>query len=150
MTEPPKKPPFILYAEDDDDDYLLVKDAFQEAGFKGEIFRVRDGEELMNYLLRQGPFQNREDHSQPMIVLLDLNMPRKDGREALKEMKSHPELRRIVVVVLTTSRAQEDVFRTFDMGVNSFIRKPLHFDKFVEMAGLIEKYWFEVSILPGA
>ena len=150
MTEPPKQPPFILYAEDDDDDYLLVKDAFQEAGFKGEIFRVRDGEELMNYLLRQGPFQDREDHSRPMIVLLDLNMPRKDGREALKEMKSHPELRRIVVVVLTTSRAQEDVFRTFDMGVNSFIRKPLHFDKFVEMAGLIGKYWFDVSTLPNA
>ena len=150
MTEPPKKPPFILYAEDDDDDYLLVKDAFQEAGYKGELFRVKDGEELMNYLLCQGPFQGREDHARPMIVLLDLNMPRKDGREALKEIKSNPELRRLVVVILTTSRAQEDVFRTFDMGVNSFIRKPLHFDKFVEMAGLLEKYWFDVSILPSA
>ncbi len=150
MIEPPKKPPFILYAEDDDDDYLLVTDAFKEAGFKGEIFRVNDGEELMNYLLRQGKFKDREDHSRPMIVLLDLNMPRKDGREALKEIKSHPELRRIVVVVLTTSRAEEDVLRTFDIGVNSFIRKPLHFDKFVEMAGLLEKYWFDVSVLPKA
>jgi CheY-like chemotaxis protein len=150
LIEHPKKPPFILYAEDDDDDYLLVTDAFKEAGYTGEIFRVNDGEELMQYLLRQGKFRDRENHSRPMIILLDLNMPRKDGREALKEMKSHPELRRLVVVVLTTSRAEEDVFRTFDIGVNSFIRKPLHFDKMVEMARLVEKYWFDVSTLPSA
>ncbi len=138
----------ILYAEDDDDDFLLVKDAFQESKLQTDLRRVKDGEELMNYLLRENSFKDEEKYPWPKIILLDLNMPKKDGREALKEIKSNPQLRRVPVVVLTTSRAEEDVHRTYDLGVNSFIRKPIHFDKFVDIIKTLDKYWLEINILP--
>lgn len=140
MNDALKKPAWILYAEDDDDDYLLVCDAFKEAGFAGEITRVKDGEELMGALAAQKAW--------PSLILLDLNMPKKDGREALKEIKLDSRLRRIPVVVLTTSRASEDVFQCYDLGANSFVRKPIHFDTFVDIARLIDKYWLQISILP--
>ncbi len=143
-----KKPAVILYAEDDDDDFLLVKDAFQESKLQTDLRRVKDGEELMNYLLRENSFKDEEKYPWPKIILLDLNMPKKDGREALKEIKSNPQLRRVPVVVLTTSRAEEDVHRTYDLGVNSFIRKPIHFDKFVDIIKTLDKYWLEINILP--
>ena len=143
-----RKQGIVLYAEDDDDDYLLVKDAFEEAGVKAELRRVKDGEELMEYLFHRGRYENSQDTPRVALVLLDLNMPKKDGREALREIKSHPQLRRLPVIVLTTSRAEEDVFRAYDMGVNSFIRKPIHFDKFVEMAQGLAKFWLEVATLP--
>lgn len=143
-----EKYPVILYAEDDDDDFLLVKDAFEESGSKVDIRRVKDGEELLSYLLRQGPYENEQEYPRPCLVLLDLNMPRKDGREALRDIKSDPGLRRLPVVIVTTSRAKEDVFRTYDLGANSFIRKPIHFNHFVEIAELLKKYWFDAVILP--
>ncbi len=143
-----KKQPVILYAEDDDDDYLLVTDAFRQADFKPDMRRVKDGEELIDYLTRQGQYQRVESSPRPAVILLDLNMPKKDGREALKEIKSHPDFKRIPVVIITTSRAEEDVFRTYDFGANSFIRKPIHFDKFVEIARTFEKYWLDTVILP--
>ncbi len=146
----PKKPALILYAEDDEDDFLLVKDAFQESGLDTELRHVKDGEELMDYLLHQGSYQNLEESPRPMVILLDLNMPKKDGREALKEIKSNPQLRRIPVVVLTTSRAEEDVLQTYDLGVNSFIRKPIHFDRFVEIVKTLNKYWLDIVILPNS
>lgn len=148
MEEPLAKHGVILYAEDDDDDYLLVKEAFEEAGLHFDLRRVKDGEELMDYLLARGPYQNAEQFPRAMVILLDLNMPKKDGREALKEIKANPQLRRIPVVVLTTSRAEEDVFRAYDMGVNSYVRKPIHFDKFVEIARGFAKFWFDVATLP--
>lgn len=148
MQEKEKQPPFILYAEDDDDDFLLVKDAFTESGFKGELCRVKNGEQLMETLLGGPGAVTKIDPKRPMIILLDLNMPRKDGREALKEIKSNADLRRIPVVIVTTSRAEEDVYHTYDMGANAFVRKPIHFDKFVEIARLVEKHWFETVILP--
>ena len=147
MDEPLVKPGVILYAEDDDDDYLLVKEAFEEAALHFDLRRVKDGEELMDYLLRRGAHQNAETSPHAMVILLDLNMPKKDGREALKEIKANPQLRRIPVVVLTTSRAEEDVFRAYDTGVNSYIRKPIHFDKFVEIAKGFANFWFNIATL---
>ena len=140
----------ILIADDDDDDFLLVKEAFEESHLLYEIYRARDGEELMDFLLHQGRFGKPESSPRPTLILLDLNMPRKDGREALKEIKAHPQLRRIPVVILTTSKAEEDIVRTYDLGVNSFIRKPVDFDEFIKIIQTLGQYWFEIVQLPPA
>jgi CheY-like chemotaxis protein len=139
----------ILYAEDDDDDYVLVRDALAEAGVAHDLRRVEDGEEVMDYLARRGRFAGAEAAPVPDIVLLDLNMPKKDGREVLRDLKVHPWLRRIPVIVLTTTRAEEDVARSYALGVNSFIRKPAAFQGLVEAMRAIGRYWFEVVELPG-
>ena len=109
---------------------------------------MKDGEELMHYLRHQNDFSNPEKSPEPSLILLDLNMPRMDGREALREIKSDPKLRHIPVVVLTTSRAEEDVVRSYDLGVNSFIAKPVTFQGMVEAMKVLGKYWFEVVALP--
>ena len=113
-----------------------------------QITRVKDGEELMHYLRHQNDFSNPEKAPEPSLILLDLNMPRKDGREALREIKSDPKLRHIPVVVLTTSRAEEDVVRSYEFGVNSFITKPLTFQGLVDAMKALGRYWFEVVALP--
>ncbi len=138
----------ILIAEDDDDDFLLVREAFEESNLLNEIYRARDGEELMEFLLHQGPFSERASSPRPTLILLDLNMPRKDGREALAEIKAHPDLRQIPVVILTTSKAEEDIIRTYDLGVNSFIRKPVDFHDFVRIIQTLGDYWFNIVQLP--
>ncbi|MDP3563936.1 MAG: response regulator [Methanoregula sp.] len=143
-----KKRLTILIAEDDDDDFLLVKEAFEESRLPHEIYRARDGEELLEFLLHKGDFTDRESSPRPMLILLDLNMPKKDGREALAEIKAHPDLRKIPVVILTTSRADEDIIRTYDLGVNSFIRKPVDFSEFVGIIRTLSVYWFEIVELP--
>jgi CheY-like chemotaxis protein len=109
---------------------------------------VEDGEELMEYLRRQGRYVDQKDAPLPGLILLDLNMPRKDGREALKEIKADPELRRIPIVVLTTSKAEEDILRTYDLGVNSYVTKPVTFKSLVELVKVLGRYWFEVVELP--
>ena len=146
--EAQKRKTIILLAEDDEDDYLLAKDVFQDSEFPHDLRWVKDGEELMDYLSHRGRYQRGEEAPRPAIILLDLNMPRKDGREALKEIKAHPEFRRIPVVVLTTSKAEEDVFRTYDLGANSFIRKPVGFNQYVNLVKTFERYWFEIVQLP--
>lgn len=139
----------ILIAEDDDDDYLLTKKALQEASFCGSFHRVRDGEELMKFLLLAGSAQAAAgEKSSLLLLLLDLCMPRKDGREALREIKSHPSLKKIPVVVLTTSTAEADIIRAYELGANSFIKKPASFGLFVEAIKSLVRYWFEVSELP--
>ena len=140
----------ILMADDDDDDRALVKSAFEESRLAGEIHFVHDGEELLDYLRRRGKYASLIGVPLPQLILLDLNMPRKDGREALKEIKADPELRAIPIVVLTTSRTEEDVYRTYDLGVNSFIVKPVSFDALVEIVKVLRRYWFEVVQLPEA
>lgn len=140
----------VLIAEDDDDDFLLVRDAFEESHILIDIFRVRDGEELLDYLLRRGEFGDQESSPRPTLILLDLNMPRKDGREALAEIKAHPDLRMIPVVILTTSKAEEDIASTYGLGVNSFIRKPVEFVDFVRIIRTLGDYWFEIVQLPPA
>lgn len=145
---PKSKPIVILLAEDDEDDYILTSDALRESHVTNEIFWVRDGEELMDYLYRRGAYADPEVSPCPGLILLDLNMPRKDGREALQEIKASPELRRIPVVVLTTSKTEEDIIRSYDLGVNSFIQKPVNFDQFVQVIKVLGTYWFQIVELP--
>src|SRR3546814_814208 len=140
----------ILIADDDSDDRMLTKEAFEENHVVNPIHFVNDGEELMAYLLKKGQYANKERFPQPGMILLDLNMPSKDGREALAEIKSHPVLRRIPVIVLTTSKAEEDVVRSYNLGVNCFITKPVTFNSLVEVTRMLGKYWFEIVELPPA
>ncbi|MDY6802361.1 MAG: response regulator [Cyanobacteriota bacterium] len=142
------EPITILVADDDPDDRLMMREALEDSRLANDLYFVEDGEELMEYLCRRGKYENQEDSPRPKLLLLDLNMPRKDGREALKEIKSNPKLRQIPVVVLTTSKAEEDIYRTYDLGVNSFISKPVTFDSLVELMKHLGKYWFEIVALP--
>jgi len=148
MPENTDNRPFLLLAEDDEDDYLLARDALVEAKFSCHLFRVKNGEELLEYLHRQGPFENPKDSPTPDLILLDLNMPKKDGRRALSEIKSHPRLRLLPVVILTTSQNQDDILQCYDLGANAFIRKPAHFDRIVDMMKALKKFWFETAQLP--
>jgi CheY-like chemotaxis protein len=142
------KPITILYADDDAEDRMLVKDAWEESRLANELHFVEDGEELLEYLRRKGKYADLAGSPLPGMILLDLNMPRKDGREALQEIKADPRLRSIPVVVLTTSKAEEDILKAYDLGVNSFILKPVTFDSLVEITKALSKYWFEVVELP--
>jgi Response regulators consisting of a CheY-like receiver domain and a winged-helix DNA-binding domain len=145
---PMQKPSTILIAEDDDDDFLLTEQALGEAHLRNPLKRAADGQELMDYLERRGVYRDRKVFPDPALILLDLNMPRKDGREALREIKASPQLRHIPVVVLTTSKAEEDIVRSYELGVNSFIIKPVTFGGFVEAVKVLGRYWFELVKLP--
>ena len=138
----------ILMADDDDDDRLLARDAFTESSLNNPLFFVEDGEELLDYLYHRGRYTRKEQFPLPGLILLDLNMPRKDGREALKEIKSDPNLQRIPIVILTTSKQQEDIIRSYSLGVSSFISKPVTFEKLVEVIQCIGQYWLEIVALP--
>ncbi len=142
------KPIVILLAEDDEDDYILIRDALVESRVINDLHWVKDGEELMDYLMRRGQFEETGKSPTPGLILLDLNMPKKDGREALEEIKANNGLRHIPIVVLTTSKAEEDILRSYDIGANSFIRKPVNFNQFVETIRILGKYWFEIVELP--
>lgn len=148
MTKTQKNPITLLLAEDDDDDYRLTRDALQLCHLLNDLRRVSDGEELMDYLYRRKAFRDPHDSPTPGLILLDLNMPRKDGRECLREIKGDPALKAIPVVVLTTSRAEEDVLRTYELGVNSFIKKPVTFGGLVEVIRVLGRYWFEIVEVP--
>jgi len=143
-----KRPIVILIADDDAEDRMLVKDALEESRLKNSIHFVENGEELMDYLHHKGIFSDTVAYPTPGLILLDLNMPKKDGREALKEIKGDERLRLIPVVVLTTSKAEEDVLRTYDLGVSSFITKPVTFTSLVDVMKTLSKYWFEIVELP--
>ncbi len=141
------KPVNILMADDDADDCLLTQEAMQEARVANKLDFVKDGEELMDYLYHRGKYAETQP-STPGLILLDLNMPKKDGREALKEIKSDPRLRHIPIVVLTTSKSGDDIVRTYDIGANSYIIKPITFDGMVDIIKSLKKYWFEIVELP--
>jgi CheY-like chemotaxis protein len=138
----------VLAAEDDADDRLLIQKAFKKASITGDLLCVEDGIELMKYLQRQTPYTDAEKFPMPKIILLDLNMPKKDGREALREIKSDKTLCMIPVIVFTTSHAHEDIVRSYKMGVNSYITKPSRFDDLIVIAKAIESYWFRTVKLP--
>ena len=142
------KPITILLADDDADDRMLAKDALKESRLANDLRFVENGEELMEYLRRQGQFADEGKSPTPGLILLDLNMPRKDGREALREIKADPDLRRIPIIVLTTSKAEEDIYRTYDLGANSFITKPVSFEGLVAVMRDIGRYWIEIVELP--
>jgi CheY-like chemotaxis protein len=141
------KPTVILMADDDADDRLLAQDALTETQLANDLHFVENGEELLDYLQRRGRF-NKFNAPRPGLILLDLNMPRKDGREALREIKQDPELRRIPVVVLTTSKADTDITRIYDLGANSFIAKPVTFDSLVHVMKTLATYWLNIVELP--
>ena len=138
----------ILVAEDDADDRMMIKDAFEESRLGNPVDFVEDGVQLMNYLQREGSYVSMAEHPYPGFILLDLNMPRKDGRTALREIKASPILQRIPIVILTTSKAEEDIVRTYNLGVNSFICKPVTFDSLVEIVKTVGRYWIEIVALP--
>jgi CheY-like chemotaxis protein len=138
----------ILIAEDDPDDRLLIQESLEKARVLNELHFVEDGEELMDYLYHRRRYADPSTSPRPGLILLDLNMPRKDGREALKEIKADPGLRRIPVVALTTSKAEEDILRTYDLGLNSFIVKPVTFESMVDAMMALGKYWLEIVELP--
>jgi CheY-like chemotaxis protein len=138
----------LLMADDDPDDRMLTKEAMEENRLANRLDFVEDGEELMDYLHRRGKYADPAAAPRPGLILLDLNMPKKDGREALQEIKADPDLRRIPIVVLTTSKAEEDILRTYDLGANSFIVKPVTFDALVDLMRTLARYWFEIVELP--
>lgn len=145
---PSNKSIVILMADDDADDRLLAKDALNECRIHNELHFVENGEELLDYLRQSGKYASASGNTKPGLILLDLNMPRKDGREALQEIKSDPQLRSIPVVVLTTSKADTDISRIYELGANSFITKPVSFDALVKVMGDLVHYWFELVELP--
>ena len=137
----------LLIADDDPDDRLLAEEAMAESRLANPLYFVQDGEELLDFLYRRGAYEV-QNIPLPGLILLDLNMPRKDGREALREIKNDPQLRRIPIVILTTSEAEEDILRSYDLGVNSFIVKPVTFDGLVQVMTTIGLYWFGIVALP--
>jgi two-component system response regulator len=148
MTKLNGQPIVILMADDDADDRMLTKDALAESRVLNDLRFVEDGEELLDYLKGRGAYADRENSPRPGLILLDLNMPKKDGREALKEIKADPDLRRIPIVVMTTSKAEEDVYRSYDLGASSFITKPVTFERLVELMRTMGQYWVEFVELP--
>lgn len=138
----------LLIAEDDLEDQMLTRDALVESRLANDLRFVENGEELLQYLRQEGRFAEPGAAPQPGLILLDLNMPKKDGREALREIKADPVLRHIPIVVLTTSKADEDIFRTYDLGVSSFITKPVSFQGLIEVMTTLGRYWFDVVELP--
>ena len=148
MSKAAHRPITILMAEDDAEDRLLAKEGFEESRLANDLRFVEDGEELMDYLCRRGRYSDPASSPRPGLILLDLNMPRKDGREALAEIKAPPQLRTIPVVVLTTSQAEEDIVRSYNLGANSYITKPVTFDGLVQALKALGAYWLEVVELP--
>ncbi len=145
-----RKPVTIVVAEDDAEDRMLTAEAFEGGRLVNELQFVEDGQELLDYLRNEGQYANGSSAASapPALILLDLNMPRMNGREALSQIKADPNLRRIPVIVLTTSIADEDIMRTYDLGVNSYIRKPVSFDGFRDAIRRLEEYWLELVQLP--
>lgn len=147
MNEP-KKTLNILMADDDEDDRLLAEEAMVESRVLNHLRFVEDGVQLMEYLRGEGDYADRDRFPLPGLILLDLNMPKMDGREALAQIKKDAELRRIPVVILTTSKAEEDMLRGYDLGAASYITKPVTFDVLVDLMRTLGKYWVEFVELP--
>lgn len=138
----------ILMADDDADDRLLTQEALAESRLMPDLHFVEDGEELMAYLRRQGNYISPDKSPRPQLILLDLNMPRKDGREALAEIKMDPRLRQIPIIIFTTSSGQKDIYHSYDLGASSFITKPVSFEGLVDTLRSLGQYWFDLVELP--
>ena len=143
MTKNPQSPVIVL-AEDDPDDRLLFKEVMEDIPVPNPVEYIEDGQQLMDYLQRQGNYAHLQSTPLPGLILLDLNMPRKDGREALKEIKQNPALRHIPIVIMTTSNAEEDMHFCYGLGVNSFVSKPAGFDDMVGTIKKVLEYWLDV------
>jgi len=145
---PNGKSEVILLVDDDPDDLQMMRRALEKNGFSGEIYSVGDGEEMLEFLRRTGRFAPPKLSPTPALILLDLNMPKMDGREALAEIKSDKSLHRIPVVVMTTSSAERDILQAYDLGSNSFITKPITLNELIEVTRALGQYWFRVVKLP--
>jgi len=143
-----RKPVTLLMADDDVDDREFALKAMEHSRLANELRFVEDGEELLDYLLRRGRYTDPKSSPRPGLILLDLNMPRMDGRQALRELKSHSALRSIPVVILTTSKAEEDIVRSYDLGANCFISKPVTFEGLVEVVKVLNTHWLQLVELP--
>ena len=139
------RPVEILLVEDNPGDERLTREALKEGKVYSNLHWVKDGVEAMEFLRRQGKYQ---DVPRPDIILLDLNLPKKDGREVLQDIKNDPELKRIPVVVLTTSKAEEDVLRTYNLHANCYVTKPVDLEKFIVVVKSIDVFWLTVATLP--
>ena len=142
------RPITILVADDDPDDRQLTREAFDEAKLANDLKFVEDGIELLDYLNRRGKFADPDASPRPGIILLDLNMPRMDGREALAALKADPRFKAIRVIIMTTSKAEEDIVRTYDLSASSYITKPVSFEGLVDVVRTLGKYWLEIVELP--
>lgn len=142
------KPITILMADDDPDDRMMTQEAFEESRLANDLRFVENGVELMDYLHRRGKYAEPGSSPRPGLILLDLNMPKKDGREALQEIKADPKLRNIRIVIMTTSKAEEDILRTYDLGASSYVTKPVTFSALVDVIQTLGKYWLEIVELP--
>ncbi|MGW5745532.1 response regulator [Amycolatopsis sp. NPDC003861] len=135
----------VLLVEDDPGDVLMTQEAFEHYKIRNTLSVVSDGEQALQFLRREPPY---EDAPRPSLILLDLNLPRRDGREVLAEVKASPELRSIPVVVLTTSEAEEDIARSYDLHANAYVTKPVDFDRFVDIVRQIDSFFVTVVKLP--
>jgi CheY-like chemotaxis protein len=142
------KPAVILLAEDDKGDQELTRRALEEGKIRNDLRIVEDGEEALAYLFRRGKYKDPATSPRPDLLLLDLNLPRVDGREVLERVRADSKLRRMAVVVLTTSRQEEDILRSYELGCNSFITKPVAMDQFIRVIQALEEYWFQIVVLP--
>jgi len=142
------KPAVILLAEDDRGDQELTRRALEEGKIRNDLRVVEDGEEALAYLFRRGKYKDPATSPRPDLLLLDLNLPRVDGREVLERVRADSKLRRMAVVVLTTSRQEEDILRSYELGCNSFITKPVDMDQFIRVIQALEEYWFQIVVLP--
>ena len=143
-----RRPVTILMADDDADDRELTREAFLESHLNNDLRFVEDGEELLDYLHRRGKYADPASSPRPGLILLDLNMPRMDGREALREIKADPQFRPIRVIIMTTSKAEEDILRAYDLSAASYITKPVTFDGLLDVIKTLSKYWLEIVELP--
>jgi len=143
-----RRPLTILVADDDEDDRAFISKAWDKSRVANDLRFVEDGEQLMAYLNRTGNYLDPNVSPRPAVILLDLNMPRKDGREALKEIKANADLRQIPIIILTTSQADEDICRSYDLGANSYIAKPVTFGALVDVLQVLGRYWIEIVDLP--
>ena len=142
------KPAVILLAEDDRGDQELTRRALEEGKIRNDLRVVEDGEEALAYLYRRGKYKDPATSPRPDLLLLDLNLPRIDGRQVLEKVRSDSNMRRMAVVVLTTSRQEEDILRSYELGCNSFITKPVGMEQFIRVIHALEEYWFQIVVLP--
>jgi CheY-like chemotaxis protein len=145
---PSAAPWVILCAEDDPDDQILTRDAFLESGFAIDVRFVEHGEELMDYLLGQGKYGAPGAAPTPGLIVVDLNMPLMNGREAIKAIRADAALRRAPIAVLTTSRSREDIDEAYDLGANSYLVKPVSIEGMAHLLGDLARYWFKTVELP--
>ncbi len=148
MVDGPAKKTVLLMADDDEDDCLLMKEAVREVFRKNNFFCLPNGQELMDYLLRRGIYTDKEQFPPPDIILLDLNMPGKNGFDTLKEIKEHPQLRAIPVLIFSTARDQAQIELCYKLGANSYITKPMSFDQLLKTVQCVSDYWFGITDIP--